>query len=92
MSTFFAHVKDRGPIRYGRYSCALGVLESRSVFVTIGMALPKGWTADRLAVWRLHIKGHKLDGRFTILDGAFIPWSGELSPRPKWPPDYEDEG
>lgn len=90
MSTYFAHIRDKGPLRWGRYSCALGVIESRTNFQTIGMALPKGWTADRLAVWELHIKGHKLDGRFVVIDGKFIPWDGELSPRPKWPPDPDE--
>jgi len=87
MSTYFAHIRDRGPIRYGRYSCALGVLESQTNYQTIGMALPKGWSGDRLAVWELHIGGRKLDGRFVVVDGEFIPWEGELSP----PARYDDD-
>ena len=38
----------------------------------VGQANQVGKTADGLALWKLTVKGVNLQGRFVIVDGAFV--------------------
>jgi hypothetical protein len=71
---WFAHISERGPIKQGMVMAAINVISSPTDFRPIGLAISSDWTdGDRLAIWTLEVDGEKIPGRFTILDGMFIP-------------------
>jgi hypothetical protein len=71
----YAHITERGPIRYGRIPFAIGVLEAPGQYPTIGTAFPRGWNEAGLQLWRLTVHDQELPGRFVIIDGEFRPAS-----------------
>ena len=73
MTLYFAHITAAGPVRYGQFPLAIGVLEAPDKFMPISMAFEVGWTDDRLGVWRISAHGAEVPGRFVIVDRQFEP-------------------
>ena len=73
---YFASISASGPIRYHQYRFAIGVLEAPDNFMPIGMAFGTGRTEDGLKVWKLHVHGDDVPGRWVIVDREFRPAPG----------------
>jgi hypothetical protein len=69
----FAHISERGAIRWGQLPDAIGVLEAPDKPMSIGIAFGIGWTEGGIALWRLRVRGQDRPGRFVIIDGEFRP-------------------
>jgi hypothetical protein len=71
-----------GPIRWEHRIDALGVLESPTNHMPIGMALSFGEDGRRRSLWRLTVHGAKVPGVFIVVDREFIPaQEGGRAPR-----------
>jgi hypothetical protein len=70
---YFASVGPKtGPLRYrDRPPGSIGVLESPTNHMPIGMASCRGWDDQGRAVWTLTIGGQPLEGRWVIIDREF---------------------
>ncbi len=55
MVQYFAHVSQKGKIRYGDVPGSIGVLEALDKFMPIGEASCRTHDANGLAVWTLRI-------------------------------------
>ncbi len=74
MPSYFANIgPTRGPVRFGNFPYAIGVLESRGNNMPVGMAFEAGRTDGGLAVWRLVVDGAEVPGLFVIVDREFRP-------------------
>jgi hypothetical protein len=73
MTRYFAHISAAGPVRYGQFPFAIGVLESPDKPMPIGMASEIGRTEGGLAVWGLHVHDADVPGRWVIIDRRFVP-------------------
>jgi hypothetical protein len=49
-SAIFAHISAAGPVRYGQFPFAIGVLAESDPFLPISMASEVGWTEGGLEV------------------------------------------
>jgi hypothetical protein len=47
---YFAHISERGPVRYDQVPGSIGVLEAPDKFMPIGVASCKTWDEKGLAV------------------------------------------
>lgn len=63
MPGYFVQITPRGPIRYGQFPYAIGVLEAPDRYMPIGMAFEVGNAPDRLARWRHIVHGADVSGR-----------------------------
>jgi hypothetical protein len=63
----------RGPLLYRDTPDAIGVLESPTNHMPVGMALAIGPDGAGVAVWRLSVHGAELPGRWVVIDCAFRP-------------------
>jgi hypothetical protein len=72
---YFAHISQRGPIKYGSVPSAIGVLESPDKFMPIGEATCRTWDDQGKAVWTLRIGKDGIPGRWVIVDRQLKPLS-----------------
>src|SRR5262249_24614496 len=70
---YFAHISQRGPVRYDQVPCSIGVLESLDNPMPIGEASCRTHGENGLAVWTLRIGKQEIPGRWIIVDRAFRP-------------------
>ena len=73
MPTYFAHITQKGPVKYDQVPGSIGVLESLDKPMPIGEASCKTWNEKGLAVWTLRIGGKEIAGRWVIVDRQFVP-------------------
>jgi hypothetical protein len=72
---YFANITERGTIRYGQFGRAIGVLDSPNNHLLIGSAFDHAWTSSGIAVWRLHVGGVEMPGRWIVTDGEFVEFA-----------------
>jgi hypothetical protein len=70
---YFAHISQKGPVRYGHVPGSIGVLESLDKFMPIGEASCSTHDENGLAVWTLRIGKQEIPGRWVIVDWEFRP-------------------
>jgi hypothetical protein len=63
----------RGPLFYGVWADALGVLEALDKTMPIGLALCVGRDAAGYALWGLVIHDEDVPGRWVVIDREFKP-------------------
>ena len=68
--------REAKPLRYGQLLDAIGVLEAPDNHMPIGMAFGTGRTEDGLKVWKPHVHGADVPGRWVIIDRQFVPVEG----------------
>ena len=73
MSSYFAHISQKGPIRYGDVPGSISVLEALDKFMPIGEASCRTHDENGLAVWMLRIGKEEISGRWVIIDREFRP-------------------
>jgi hypothetical protein len=74
MGPFYANAGPaRGPLMDRDVPGAIGVLEAPDRLMPVGMALPVGWGAGGVALWRLTLRGVDLPGRWFLVDRRFEP-------------------
>ena len=71
--SYFAHISQKGPIKYGAVPGSIGVLEASDQFMPIGEAHCSAWDETGLAVWTLRIGKQEIPGRWVIVDREFRP-------------------
>jgi hypothetical protein len=72
MSSYFAHISQKGSIRYRDVSESIGVLEALDKFMPIGEASCRIHDENGLAVWTLRIGKEEIPGRWVIVDRGFV--------------------
>ena len=72
MPRCFAHISQKGPIRYGDVPGSIGVLEALDKPMPIGEASCRTWDENGLAVWTLRIGKQEIAGRWVIIDRRFV--------------------
>ena len=70
---YFAHISQRGSVRYGDVPASIGVLEALDKFMPIGEASCRTHDENGLAVWTLRIGKQEIPGRWVIIDREFGP-------------------
>ncbi len=70
---YFAHIRHKGPVKYGQVPGSIGVLESPDKPMLIGEAHCRTWDENGLAVWIIRIGGQPIAGRWVIIDRQFKP-------------------
>jgi hypothetical protein len=76
---YFADAGPRsGPILWSDGFHVLGVLEARDADIPVGRALGCGFGWDGVALWRLHVRGVEVPGRWVVVGREYIP--EELGP------------
>ena len=75
---YFADIVEPGTIRYGQFCCAIGVLDSPDNRILVGSAFDHARTSSGIAVWRLHVRGVEVPGRWIVRDREFVRL-GELA-------------
>jgi hypothetical protein len=70
---YYAHISEKGPVRFGQVPCSIGVLESLDKLMPIGEAHCVSWGENGLAVWTLRIGKEEIPGRWIIVDREFRP-------------------
>ena len=70
---YFAHISQKGTIRYGDVPGSIGVLEALDKPMPIGEASCRTWDENGLAVSTLRIGGQEIPGRWIIVDWEFRP-------------------
>jgi len=73
MTRYFAHISQKGPVRYGDVPGSIGVLEAPAKPMPIGEAHCLTWDEKGLAVWTLRIGKEEIPGRWVIVDREFKP-------------------
>ena len=73
MSTYFAHISQAGPIRYGQVPGSIGVLEALDKFMPIGEASCRTHDEKGMTVWTLWIGKEEIPGRWVIVVREFMP-------------------
>ena len=73
MTRYFAHLSQKGPVRYDAVPGAIGVLEALDKSMPIGEAHCLTWDENGLAVWTLRIGKEEISGRWVIIDREFKP-------------------
>jgi len=71
MPQYFAHISQRGPVKYGDVPGSIGVLEALDKFMPIGEASCRTHDENGLAVWTLRIGKQEIVGRWVIVDQEF---------------------
>ena len=72
MPQYFAHISQRGPVKYGDVPGSIGVLEALDKFMPIGEASCRTHDENGLAVWTLRIGKQEIADRWVIVDQEFI--------------------
>jgi hypothetical protein len=67
MPLYFAHISQRGPVKYGDVPSAIGVLEAPDEFMPIGETTCRTWDDQGLAVWTPRIGKEEIPGRCVIV-------------------------
>ena len=70
---YFAHISQKGPVKYAQVPGSIGVLEALDQFMPIGEASCTTWNENGLAVWTLRIGKQEIPGRWVIVDRMFLP-------------------
>ncbi len=70
---YFAHITQKGPVKYGQVPGSIGVLESLDNPMPIGEAHCKTWDENGLVVWVLQIGKQDIPGRWVNIDRVFLP-------------------
>ena len=72
---YFANIGPaKGPVMHrDRPPGSIGVLESPTNHMPIGMASCRGWDGQGRAVWTLTVGRQPLEGRWVIIDREFRP-------------------
>ncbi len=70
---YYAHVSEKGPVKYGQVPGSIGVLEAPDKPMPIGEAHCLTWDEKGLAVWTLRIGKEEIPGRWVIVDREFRP-------------------
>ena len=73
MPRYFAHISQKGPVRYGDVPGSIGILESLDKFMPIGEASCRTHDENGLAVWTLRIGKQEIPGRWVIVEREFRP-------------------
>ncbi len=73
MTRYFAHISQKGPVRYGDVPGSIGVLESSDKPMPTGEASCRTHDENGLAVWTLRIGKQEIPGRWIIVDREFRP-------------------
>ncbi len=73
MTRYFAHISQKGKIRYDAVPGSIGVLEALDKFMPIGEAHCVTWGENGLAVRTLRIGKEEIPGRWVIVDREFRP-------------------
>src|SRR5208337_464860 len=68
MTRYFAHISQKGKIRYGDVPGSIGVLEALDKFMPIGEASCRTHDENGLAVWTLRIGKEEIPGRWIIVE------------------------
>ena len=80
MTRYFAHISQKGKIRYGQVPGSIGVLEALDKFMPIGEASCRTHDANGLAVWTLRIGKQENPGRSVIIDREFRLMTTDRAP------------
>ncbi len=72
MTRYFAHISQKGRVRYGDVPGSIGVLEALDKFMPIGEASCRTHDENSLAVWTLRIGKQEIPGRWVIVDREFV--------------------
>jgi hypothetical protein len=80
MTRYFAHISQKGKIRYGQVPGSIGVLEALDKFMPIGEASCRTHDANGLAVWTLRIGKQEIPGRSVIIDREFRLMTTDRAP------------
>ena len=70
---YFTSDSGLGRVRYGAIHWRIGVDASPGNPQRIGDASEVGLTTTGLALWRLHVQGAEVPGRWILIDGRFVP-------------------
>ena len=70
---YFAHISQRGPVKYDQVPGSIGVLEAIDKPMPIGEAHCMTWDEHGLAVWTIRIGKQEIPGRWIIIDREFRP-------------------
>ncbi len=70
---YFAHISQRGPVKYDQVPGSIGVLEALDQFMPIGEASRRTWDENGLAVWTIRVGRQEIPGRWVIVDREFRP-------------------
>jgi hypothetical protein len=70
---YFAHISQRGPVKYDQVPGSIGVLKAIDNPLPIGVAQCVTWDENGLAVWTLRIGKEDVPGRWVIVDQEFRP-------------------
>ncbi len=73
MTRYFAHISQKGKVRYGDVPGSIGVLEATDKPMPIGEAHCVTWDENGLVVWTLRIGKEEIPGRWVILNREFRP-------------------
>ncbi len=73
MPRCFAHISQKGAVRYDAVPGSIGILESPDKPMPIGEAHCVTWDQNGLAVWTLRIGKEEIPGRWVIVDREFRP-------------------
>jgi hypothetical protein len=73
MMRYFAHICQKGPVRYGTIPGSIGVLETLDKPMPIGEASCRTHDEYGLAVWTIRIGKQEIPGRWVIVDREFRP-------------------
>ncbi len=71
MTRYFAHISQKGPVRYGGVPGSIGVLEAPDKPMPIGEASCRTWNENGLAVRTLRIGREEIPGRWVIVERGF---------------------
>jgi len=71
LARYFAHISQKGPVRYGDVPGSIGVLEALDKFMPIGEASRRTHHENGLSVSSLRIGKQEMPGRWVIVDREF---------------------
>ena len=69
---YFAHITEKGPVKYADLPGSIGVHESLDNHMPIGIASCRTWDEKGLGVWTLRIGGQEIPGGWAIIDREFV--------------------
>jgi hypothetical protein len=72
VNDYFANIETTGGVRCERLPDTIGVVASLQEPVPIGVAARIGQTEEGLSLWRLHVRGAEVPGRWVILGKWFL--------------------
>ncbi len=71
MTQYFAHISQKGPVRYDELPGSIGILEAPDTSMPIGSANCFTWDQNEFAVWTLRVGKEQIPGRWVIQDQEF---------------------